>query len=73
MAVCLDKDGSVSSLHAELSFHDNCWWISDCGSAAGTYLLIEDRGRSASVGDVIRIARTELQLFACVRAYESAP
>ena len=56
-------DSSVSELHAHLRFYDNAWWLMDAGSAAGTYLLVEDRGRTVAVGDVYRIARTEVQFF----------
>ena len=36
----------------------------DCDSANGTYLLVEDAGRPIEMGDMFRIARCEVQLFA---------
>ena len=62
--VALPTDTTVSPLHARLTFHDNTWWLSDAGSATGTHLLIEDRGRRVACGDVFRIARSEIQISA---------
>ena len=41
----MPADGSVSSLHAQLSFVDNGWYLRDLGSANGTHLLVEDAGQ----------------------------
>ena len=62
--VALPVDESVSATHASLRFRGNAWWLADMGSTAGTYLLVEDQGRAVDVGDVYRIAKTELQFFA---------
>ena len=67
--VALPIDKSVSPLHAQLTFHDNAWWLNDEGSTTGTHLLVEDAGRAVGIGDVFRIARTELQLLAVVDRY----
>ena len=50
--------------HARLQFFGNEWWLIDCDSANGTYLLVEDAGRPIEMGDMFRIARCEVQLFA---------
>ena len=60
----LTQDRTVSSLHARLQFFGNEWWLIDCDSANGTYLLVEDAGRPIEMGDMFRIARCEVQLFA---------
>jgi len=59
----LERDHTVSSLHARLQLHANAWWLIDCDSANGTYMLVEDGGRRVAVGDVFRIARCELQVY----------
>jgi hypothetical protein len=58
------EGGAPSSLHARLQFFGNEWWLIDCDSANGTYLLVEDAGRPIEMGDMFRIARCEVQLFA---------
>jgi hypothetical protein len=67
--VSLLKDGSVSEIHAALSFVNNEWMLADAGSATGTFLLVEDVGQPVDVGDVYRIARTEVQMLAVLDAY----
>ena len=34
-----------------------------------THLLVEDAGKAVGVGDVFRIAKTELQMFAVLNRY----
>ena len=66
----MPADRQISALHATLRFHHNRWWLSDAGSATGTFVLVEDAGRPVHVGDVYRIARTELQVFAIPHGYD---
>ena len=50
---------------------DGAWWLADLGSATGTHLLVEDRGRPVAVGDVYRIAKTEITFLAVPAATQS--
>ena len=59
-----DIDVAVPRGDARLQFFGNEWWLIDCDSANGTYLLVEDAGRPIEMGDMFRIARCEVQLFA---------
>lgn len=67
--VSMPIDESASPLHAHLTYHDDGWFLADHASANGTFLLVEDGGRAAAVGDVYRIARTELQVLAVPDRY----
>jgi pSer/pThr/pTyr-binding forkhead associated (FHA) protein len=57
-------DGFVSSEHAQISWNDGRWWVTDLNSTNGTML----NGRSVvaptglSYGDVIEIGDAKLQL-----------
>lgn len=61
--VSLPQDESVSPMHARLQLFSNAWWLSDCASENGTWLLVEDAGRPFDLGDRFRAARCEMQLF----------
>jgi len=61
--VALPQDESVSPLHARLQLFSNAWWLSDCASENGTWLLVEDAGRPFDLGDRFRAARCEMQLL----------
>ena len=60
----LSQDNTVSPLHARLQLQGNAWWLADCDSDNGTFLLVEDAGRRVAIGDVFRMAHCELQFFA---------
>ena len=40
----LEKDTTVSPLHAQLVYLHGEWWLADCQSEHGTFLLVEDAG-----------------------------
>ena len=64
MSDLVPMDASLSPLHAQIVFHENGWYLADLGSAHGTHRLVADAGKAVAVGDVFRIARTELQVLA---------
>ena len=39
------------------------WYLADCASSAGTFLLIPDAGSRVDIGDVVRIGKTEINFF----------
>lgn len=57
-------DGFVSGEHAQITWHDDGWWITDLGSTNGTLL----NGEPVSVpvpmrfGDLIQLGDVQLQL-----------
>ena len=61
--LALPQDERVSPLHARLQMHASGWWLIDCDSQNGTWMLVEDKGRMLELGDSFRAARTEMQLF----------
>ena len=58
------EGGAPSLVLGNASLRECVWWLIDCDSANGTYLLVEDAGRPIEMGDMFRIARCEVQLFA---------
>lgn len=42
--IALEKDSTVSPLHAELRYRNGAWWLIDADSVEGTFLLVEDAG-----------------------------
>ena len=47
-------------MHARISHVEGEWFISDCESAGGTFLVIPDCGLRVDVGDSVRIGKTEI-------------
>ena len=50
------REGAVSKVHAEVKFEEGQWWISDLGSANGTYL----NGRRLGREPLVSTAKLEL-------------
>uniref|UniRef100_A0A7S4C055 FHA domain-containing protein n=1 Tax=Chrysotila carterae TaxID=13221 RepID=A0A7S4C055_CHRCT len=59
-AVPMPTDRTVSPLHARINHVDGRWFLSDCGSRSGTFLLLPDEGHGIDIGDVLRICSTEV-------------
>ena len=59
----LHADLNVSSMHAHISHSAGEWYLADCGSAAGTFLLIPDGGMRIDAGDCVRIGKTEITFY----------
>jgi len=68
--ILLNTDTTVSSLHAQIVYVHGAWWLLDNQSGRGTFLLVEDEGAAIQLGDVFRVARTELQVVATQRPYD---
>ena len=74
--IALTKDLSVSALHARVCLGPPGaaakealrpaprWHLVDCASGTGSWQLVPDAGVDVHVGDVFRIARTEVRLLA---------
>lgn len=61
--VLLETDLGASRRHAQISFEDGGWWLTDLGSKNGTRVAgaqISTRGR-LSDGVIVRIGRTDLR------------
>ena len=67
----LRNDRTVSSVHARINCVDGHWYLSDVGSATGTFLLLPDAGSRIDIGDVVRIGKTEIAFF--VQPVEPSP
>ena len=48
------------------------WYLADCASSAGTFLLIPDAGSRVDIGDVVRIGKTEINFFVQVEQEPAA-
>ena len=62
-ALTLRNDRTVSPLHARINCVRGAWYLADCASSAGTFLLIPDAGSRVDIGDVVRIGKTEINFF----------
>ncbi len=62
-ALTLRYDRTVSPLHARINCVRGAWYLADCASSAGTFLLIPDAGSRVDIGDVVRIGKTEINFF----------
>ena len=65
--LAMASDWTVSSLHVRINHADGAWYLSDCGSAGGTFLLLPDAGMRVDAGDLVRIGKTEI-IFLMQRA-----
>ena len=47
-------------MHARISHVEGDWFLTDCESSAGTFLVIPDSGTRVDIGDSVRIGKTEI-------------
>ena len=62
--LCLHGDLTVDPLHAVITHVNGSGWsLTDLNSRDGTHLLLPDRGVALTIGDQIRIGRTDLTFY----------
>ena len=61
---CSLEDQTVSTQHAQLSYHHNQWWLEDLGSTNGTFLnqAPVSAPMVVTIGDRIRCGQVNLEI-----------
>ena len=72
--LAMPTDWTVSSLHARISYaaDDGGWYLADCGSAGGTFIVLPDAGMRVDAGDLLRIGKTEIVFLLQSARHEEA-